>query len=128
MSCDGTPENPFVRPKSEFDFPKSKLYYGRMPDDTSWSIPPRPVKPVTHYIGITYPHIFRFHWVHWLWKLINCRRGMHLWDEVWSPDNHYLFCDACEKRVGIEDGWRYNYGSRKDPVYELKSDGTFPKK
>lgn len=31
------------------------------------------------------------------WKKRNCGEGKHLWDEVLSTDNHYLFCDACEK-------------------------------
>ena len=31
------------------------------------------------------------------WKNFNCVDGKHLWDEVLSSSNHYLFCDACEK-------------------------------
>jgi len=59
------------------------------------------------YIGITYPHIFSNRIVRWLWKRINCRRGIHLWDEAWSPQNHYLSCDACGKTLGIDDDWTY---------------------
>jgi hypothetical protein len=31
------------------------------------------------------------------WKELNCKNGKHLFDEVVSLNNHYLFCDACEK-------------------------------
>ena len=59
------------------------------------------------YMGLTYPACFRSKAIHWLWKRLNCRRNMHLWDEVWDIDNHYLVCDACGKEVGIDDGWKF---------------------
>ena len=36
------------------------------------------------------------------WKKNECSKGNHLWDEVWSTDRHYLFCDACEISQTIE--------------------------
>lgn len=54
------------------------------------------------YHGITYPIFFCFKPFFWLWKRICCRRGWHLFDEVWSTDNHYLHCDVCELVVNIE--------------------------
>ncbi len=47
------------------------------------------------YVGITYPKIFNNKLVHKLWKRFMCRDGKHLFDEVWCPDDHYLYCDAC---------------------------------
>ena len=35
------------------------------------------------------------------WKNTECPKGNHLWDEVLSIENHYLFCDACEKTKAI---------------------------
>ena len=37
------------------------------------------------------------------WKKHNCKRGWHLWDEVWSDLSHYLWCDACNKTLNIEE-------------------------
>lgn len=75
------------------------------------------------YIGIKYPRVFGLKLVKWLWRHINCRRGMHLLDEVWSPDAHYLSCDACQfsvtiKTVGIPT---IKVGHEVDPdrVHEL---------
>jgi len=36
------------------------------------------------------------------WKTSNCPNGIHLWDEVWNTDNHYLYCDACGIEIHIE--------------------------
>jgi hypothetical protein len=55
------------------------------------------------YIGITYPRIFQFRLIQWFWKKINCKRGMHLWDEVASDADHYLYCDACEMHINIQE-------------------------
>lgn len=49
------------------------------------------------YCGITYPKFLRFKVIQKLWKLLFCRRNMHLFDEVWSSQDHYLYCDACKK-------------------------------
>ncbi len=54
------------------------------------------------YIGITYPNIFIFNWMYKLWKIIFCKRHMHLFDEVLS-ETHYLICDACGFRINIEE-------------------------
>ena len=53
------------------------------------------------YHGITYLGILRWVWPSWF-----CKRGMHLWDEVWSAHLHeegdnYLHCDACGDYVFI---------------------------
>jgi hypothetical protein len=43
----------------------------------------------------------------WLWRWLFCRRGWHLFDEVLSSWDdgpaHYLYCDACELIVHIDD-------------------------
>ena len=58
------------------------------------------------YNGFTYLGILT-----WIWPKWFCRRGMHLWDECYSPTgdemkDHTLFCDACGKTVyfhAVED-------------------------
>ncbi len=35
------------------------------------------------------------------WKVSNCPQNHHLFDEVWSLDDHYLYCDACGMEVHI---------------------------
>lgn len=54
---------------------------------------------VTKY---TYPKALgnRFAWK--LWRKVFCRIGFHLWDEVKSGKDHYLFCDACGEAVEIK--------------------------
>jgi hypothetical protein len=37
------------------------------------------------------------------WKKNNCKRGWHLWDEVRSEREHYLYCDACGVQLYIDD-------------------------
>jgi len=40
-----------------------------------------------------------------LWRKLLCKKGYHVWDEVWSTGNdsgHYLVCDACELMVIID--------------------------
>jgi len=54
------------------------------------------------YYGITYPKMFYSRLAQWLWKKINCKRNMHLFDECSSFDSHYLYCDACGLYVGID--------------------------
>ena len=49
---------------------------------------------ITHYIPL---------WLLPLWKWIFCSHRWHLWDEVWSPDGHYLVCDACDKVVYMKE-------------------------
>ena len=54
---------------------------------------------------VSYPTGFRNEWpdlFYRLWKKIFCKRGLHLFDEVTSLDEHYLYCDACGLMVGIE--------------------------
>jgi len=36
-----------------------------------------------------------------IWRRWFCAEGVHLWDETWSPDNHFFVCDACELIVNI---------------------------
>ena len=35
------------------------------------------------------------------WKRTNCINNIHLFDEVWSLEDHYLHCDACGMEVHI---------------------------
>jgi hypothetical protein len=53
------------------------------------------------YFGISYPKIFSNGTILKLWERFMCRKGCHLFDEVWSCD-HYLYCDACGLSVGIK--------------------------
>lgn len=55
----------------------------------------------TRYFGITYWGCLGNPLSLWLWRKVFCRRGWHLWDEVWSLTDHYMSCDACELYVGI---------------------------
>lgn len=61
------------------------------------------------YIGITHPlsqderlDAKAYDLILEAWKSTNCPLGIHLWDEVWSIDNHYLHCDACGVEVHID--------------------------
>jgi hypothetical protein len=54
-----------------------------------------------NYKGYTYPKFLQNKLCWYLWKRIFCKRGWHLWDEVSSLDEHYLYCDACECQVEI---------------------------
>jgi hypothetical protein len=63
---------------------------------------------INNYLGITHP-IKKEQWgekeqnlLFGAWKITNCIQGVHLWDEVWSVDDHYLHCDACGIEVHIE--------------------------
>lgn len=50
------------------------------------------------YLGISYLEDGEDEWTDAElqdWKDAHCPKGNHLWDEVWSTDRHYLFCDAC---------------------------------
>lgn len=49
------------------------------------------------YVGISYPKLFQNKLVQRLWGKFMCPKGRHLLDEVWSPGDHYLYCDACKK-------------------------------
>ena len=37
------------------------------------------------------------------WKQANCKNGIHMFDEVWSLEHHYLHCDICEIEVHIKE-------------------------
>jgi len=54
------------------------------------------------YYGYTYPKIFRFKIVQFFWRIFNCKRNMHLFDEVSSDVDHYLYCDACGLEVKLK--------------------------
>ena len=54
-----------------------------------------------NYYGFTYPKMFSFKLILWVWKKINCNRNIHLFVEVWGPEQHYLTCDACNLIVNI---------------------------
>lgn len=55
------------------------------------------------YRGISYPKIFNSKLVRIIWKKYMCPKEIHLFDEVWSVDSHYLCCDACELMVHIKE-------------------------
>ena len=37
-----------------------------------------------------------------MWKKVYCKQNMHILDEVWTIDEHYLYCDACGIIVYID--------------------------
>jgi len=51
---------------------------------------------------VTYPKIFqnRFTWA--VWRKMFCVNGFHLFDEVWSAADHYLYCDACDLSIDVK--------------------------
>lgn len=53
------------------------------------------------YYGITHFKFLDFYFIYKIWKILFCKRNIHLFDEVYSIDKHYLFCDACELEVHI---------------------------
>lgn len=80
---------------------------------------------INKYIGLTHPlgetklNDEELDLILEAWKNSNCPQGIHLWDEVWSLDDHYLLCDACEMEVHIEkivvpDGKDDVVGERKE--------------
>ena len=60
------------------------------------------MKAKTRYRGITYPSRYENTKALRRWKDENCSKGWHLFDEVYSPGDHYLHCDACGLMVCIE--------------------------
>jgi hypothetical protein len=57
------------------------------------------------FLGITHLLFWlpeNFEWVFRTWKKLFCPSGIHLFDEVWTPDKHYLYCDACDMEIKIE--------------------------
>lgn len=63
---------------------------------------------INKYVGITHPVLAdglddkQYDTILEAWKNANCVQGVHLFDEVWSNENHYLHCDACGIEVHIE--------------------------
>lgn len=55
------------------------------------------------YHNITYPRFLQKKFIWNLWKKVMCKYGYHLWDEVASDADHYLYCDACEKSLKLEN-------------------------
>jgi hypothetical protein len=73
-------------------------------------VPDKPWERGPRRHRITHPWPYR---LLWLWRILCCRIGWHLFDEVWSSadDEQSLSCDACELLVyrgRIEDWseWR----------------------
>ena len=56
-----------------------------------------------NYKGYSYPKILQNRLIWWLWKKFQCSKGNHLWDEVISNDEHYLYCDACDELLHLKD-------------------------
>ena len=58
------------------------------------------------YHGMSYPMLGDGFpdWLYNAWAKVMCRRGYHLFDEVWCCiEEHYLHCDACYLRVDISN-------------------------
>lgn len=55
------------------------------------------------YVGITHDKIPKMESFNDSWKMLNCSKGCHLFDEVWSIDDHYLYCDVCGMEVHIKE-------------------------
>jgi len=53
------------------------------------------------YYGVTYSKYWCKPKRLKLWRRKNCRKNMHLFDEVWTGRDHYLVCDACGLTVHI---------------------------
>lgn len=53
---------------------------------------------ITHFIPMTLLP---------LWAKLFCKKGWHVWDEVWSLHDHYLYCDACERKIYLPYDKRY---------------------
>ena len=41
-------------------------------------------------------------WFLKLWRKVFCKKEIHLLDEVWNAEEHFLICDACEIMVHIK--------------------------
>lgn len=52
-------------------------------------------------LGYSYPDVLDHRPIQWLWRILFCRMGWHLWDEVVSLYEHCLSCDACGVAVRI---------------------------
>lgn len=53
------------------------------------------------WLSVSYPNIWCNKVVHYLWKVLFCRIGFHLFDEVQSVTDHSLYCDACDFTIHI---------------------------
>lgn len=53
------------------------------------------------YNGYTHFWPFNGKYFFKLWKRFLCKRGIHLWDEVYTGWEHYMICDACEEIIYI---------------------------
>lgn len=53
------------------------------------------------YRGITYPAILDYDCARAIWKRLFCPTEWHLFDEVETFIDHYLYCDACNLVVEI---------------------------
>ena len=59
---------------------------------------------INKYIGITHPindDMIENKDFCTAWKKTNCANGVHLFDEVWSIEDHCLHCDVCGMEVHI---------------------------
>lgn len=57
---------------------------------------------VYSYYGISYFSFLQFEFIYKFWKKYFCKKNIHLFDEVWNIENHYLVCDACGLIVHID--------------------------
>lgn len=56
---------------------------------------------MTKYKGYSYPTILQNKLCWYLWKKFQCKKGNHLWDEVYTVERHYLYCDACGEELSL---------------------------
>ncbi len=59
---------------------------------------------INKYIGITHPiqeMLIENEVFCESWKTTNCAEGIHVFDEVFSDESHYLHCDVCGIEVHI---------------------------
>lgn len=82
---------------------------------------------INKYVGITHPvgDIVEVKEFCEAWKASNCKQGIHVFDEVWSLENHYLHCDVCEmevhiKKIVIPDGKDDIVGNANDKSKQEK--------
>jgi len=60
---------------------------------------------INSYIGITHPitdDLLEKEDFCKAWKKANCVNGIHLFDECWSLEEHFLHCDVCGMDVYID--------------------------
>jgi hypothetical protein len=59
------------------------------------------------YKGYGYPKFLQNEFMWKMWKKFCCKRGWHLWDEVYTTRKNkpfsYLHCDACGETIRTKE-------------------------